>query len=90
MRRVAVQTRPEKSPNIMRVHRVRRNQGGFTPVELPMVLLVAAVLGLLCVLFCRLLLGSIAWYGWLAGGLGVPLLFLLVLAIAAQFTKREK
>jgi hypothetical protein len=47
-------------------------------------------LGLLGVLVCQLLLGSIAWYGWLAGGLGVPVLFLLVLAIAAQFMKRRK
>jgi len=55
-----------------------------------MALLVVAALGLLCVLVCRLLLGAIPWYGWLAGGLGVPVLFLLVLAIAAQFRKRRK
>jgi hypothetical protein len=67
-----------------------QNPRGFTPAELPLALLVVAAFGLLGVLVCRLLLGPIPWYVWLAGGLGVPLVFLFVVAVAAQFMERRK
>ena len=74
----------------MRTVAPSKNREGFTPVELPVALVIIAVLGLLGALFWRLLVGSLAWYGWLIGGLGATIVFLLILVAAAPFSERRK
>lgn len=64
-----------------------RRTHGFAIVELPIVLVVAAVLGLAIAGAIRLYAGGLAWYYWLAGALIPPLLVLALGTLLVWFDK---
>jgi len=64
-----------------------RRTHGAASVELPLVLVVATVLGLAIAGAIRLYAGGLAWYYWLACGLVPPLLVLAIGTLLVWFDK---
>jgi hypothetical protein len=63
---------------------------GFALIELPLVLFILAVLGLLAVLAFRLIQGPVPWYAWPLGFFALPALALALCILAMREVRNSR
>jgi hypothetical protein len=82
----------KKSVAFLTVH-VRRRRRGFAPLELPIVLLLLVLGGLLVAFVFSFFVGPVPWYAWIAAGLTLPIaasvMSVVLICIERLATRRE-